>query len=101
LRRALPKKFPLGRRGVQLADAYGDLRPECRREAVQRPAVCRAYGFHVARDGGLYCRDILARVERGECEGVVWGSAATVEWSLDEIGGRLDLRELAERSDFW
>jgi len=65
-----------------------------------RPVACRTYGFYVARDGGLYCREILARVERGECEGVVWGSAAAVERRLDELGPRVDLRELAAALSF-
>jgi Fe-S-cluster containining protein len=65
-----------------------------------RPVACRTYGFYVERDGGLYCRDILARVERGECENVVWGSAAAVERRLDEFGPRYDLRDLAPALSF-
>jgi Fe-S-cluster containining protein len=65
-----------------------------------RPVACRTYGFYVARDGGLYCREILARAGGGECEGVVWGNAAAVERTLDELGPRVDLRELAAGLSF-
>jgi Fe-S-cluster containining protein len=57
-----------------------------------RPIACRTYGFYVERDRGLYCREIEAMVERGECGGVVWGNAESVERRLRALGESIDVR---------
>lgn len=57
-----------------------------------RPIACRTYGFYVERDKGLYCGDILAMVESGATENLVWGNAARVEEVLDRMGERRDLK---------
>lgn len=56
---------------------------ECR-VYEHRPMACRTYGFYRERDKGLYCGEIAAKVERGECEDVVWGNAASVDAALGE-----------------
>lgn len=47
-----------------------------------RPAACRAYGFYVERERGLYCAAIEDRVARGDWPDTVWGNWAAVEAAL-------------------
>lgn len=58
-----------------------------------RPAACRAYGFYVQRDAGLYCGIIQERVETGEYRDVVWGNYGALERRLGELGEARDLRD--------
>jgi len=58
-----------------------------------RPIACRTYGFYADREAGLYCGQILARVESGEYAEVIWGNQSAVEARLDEAGGRASLVE--------
>lgn len=60
---------------------------------AHRPVACRAYGFYVERDAGLYCAAIQARVETGEYRDVVWGNYGAVERRLGELGEARGLRE--------
>jgi uncharacterized protein len=59
----------------------------------ERPIACRTYGFYVEREAGLYCREIEARVKRGELDSVVWGNQCAVDAQLDELGLRIPLTE--------
>lgn len=59
---------------------------------AQRPLACRAYGFYVEREGGLYCREIEALMGRGECRDVIWGNAAALASRLARLGEEIDLR---------
>ena len=59
----------------------------------ERPIACRTYGFYVEREAGLYCREIEARVRRGELDSVVWGNQCAVDARLDELGPRIPLTE--------
>ena len=71
---------------------------------AQRPVACRTYGYYVARDKGLFCRDIEGRVASGVLDDVIWGSQAAVDRQLAADGEALplpvwfDLRE-AGRAD--
>jgi Fe-S-cluster containining protein len=58
-----------------------------------RPVACRTYGFYVERDRGLYCKAIEARVETGEMANVVWGNAAAVDATLEELGEKISLSD--------
>jgi len=58
-----------------------------------RPIACRTYGFYADREAGLYCGQILTRVDSGEYADVVWGNQSAVEARLDEAGGRSSLIE--------
>jgi Fe-S-cluster containining protein len=62
---------------------------------AQRPVACRTYGFYVERDKGLYCGDILARVESGALGHVIWGNQASVEHRLAALGPSRPLQEWA------
>jgi len=52
-----------------------------------RPAACRMYGFYVSRADGLYCERVLARVEQGLCDAVVWGNHDAIEGELERAFG--------------
>lgn len=43
---------------------------------AHRPIACRAYGFYAARDGGLWCDVIEARVSAADVDGVALGDVA-------------------------
>lgn len=60
---------------------------------AHRPTACRTYGFYVERDNGLYCGDILERVERGALDEVTWGNHAAVEARLLAFGASRPLNE--------
>ena len=57
-----------------------------------RPLACRTYGFYIERDKGLYCAQILERVERGDFAGAVWGNACALDARAGTLGPRLDLK---------
>jgi Fe-S-cluster containining protein len=64
-----------------------------------RPIACRTYGFYVQRDKGLYCKDIEARVEKGDWSGVVWGNQDAIDRRLSSLGKVRDLTDwFAERN---
>jgi Fe-S-cluster containining protein len=50
-----------------------------------RPVACRTYGYYVERDGGQYCTEIEAMVNRGECKDVVWGNGEAVTARLESL----------------
>ena len=52
----------------------------------QRPVACRTYGFYVQRHLGLYCGDILAKVDSGAYDLVVWGNQDAVDAGLGKLG---------------
>ena len=66
-----------------------------------RPIPCRTYGFYVERELGQYCGMILAEVEAGRRDSVVWGNAAAVERDRAKLGDLIGLQkwwaELSER----
>jgi uncharacterized protein len=53
----------------------------------QRPVACRAFGFYVERDGGLYCPGIAHRVAGGEFNDVVWGNGSALQDRLAAAAG--------------
>ena len=63
-----------------------DVERDACRVYAQRPVACRAYGFYVQQDKGMYCNDILQQVERGEREGLVWGNQDGVDRQLANLG---------------
>ena len=58
-----------------------------------RPVACRTYGYYVQHDKGLYCNDILERVNDGALNNVVWGNQNVVERQLNRLGNTKDLTE--------
>ncbi|MDP5238026.1 YkgJ family cysteine cluster protein [Uliginosibacterium sp. 31-16] len=65
---------------------------------LQRPVVCRSYGFYARRDGGLYCSEIEAQVAAGLHATVVWGNHEAVE---RELAGMGEVRPLTEWFARW
>ena len=63
---------------------------------AQRPVACRAYGFYVQRDLGLYCHDIESLVATGALVEVVWGNYDAIERRLAGLG---ETRALSEWFD--
>jgi uncharacterized protein len=62
-----------------------------------RPIACRTYGFYADREAGLYCAQILERVEAGEYADVLWGNQERIDVEVDQLGVRRTLAEwLAE-----
>lgn len=53
---------------------------------TRRPLACRTYGFYVQRGLGLYCKEIEARVARGEWATVVWGNQDALDRRLSGCG---------------
>lgn len=53
---------------------------------THRPLACRMYGFYVERDQGLYCGQILGRVEGGELAAAVWGNACAMHARAGALG---------------
>lgn len=60
---------------------------------TRRPLACRTYGFYVQRGLGLYCKEIEARVARGEWATVVWGNQDALDRRLSGCGTARDLTE--------
>ncbi|MDX2151352.1 MAG: YkgJ family cysteine cluster protein [Bryobacteraceae bacterium] len=62
----------------------------------RRPLACRAYGFYVEREKGLYCAMIRERVESGEMQDIVWGNGEALEQRSEPLGPRLTLAQFLE-----
>lgn len=60
---------------------------------AQRPVACRTYGFYTQRDGGIYCQEILAQVETGGLDDVIWGNQTAVDRQLASLGETRTLTE--------
>lgn len=60
-----------------------------------RPLACRAYGFHLGRDGGRWCAKIEA--DPALTEGVLLGNHDAFERDLATLGDALSLSDWLAR----